>query len=211
MRLEHAGGAVPTTLRDPLTDVALEPFDLDAAVGWPDGTVGPFFIVIDRGLVAEEKILVQSRDGVELTPITRGADNTPASPHSAGAIVEHVFTAVEADEANAHIEASDGVHGVPPGEVVATESYVAGQVTADRPSDYSDLERGVGTPADPSLLTTIHGIPYPDLTDPLQVQRAFELLAAKLDEVTPVITSGSAAPPDPAGQAEGAIYLRLDV
>jgi hypothetical protein len=57
-------------------------------------------MVIDPGLVTEEKVLVGSRTGSSLSSMTRGADGTTASSHSAGATCYPVFTATDADEAN---------------------------------------------------------------------------------------------------------------
>jgi hypothetical protein len=57
-------------------------------------------MVIDPGLVTEEKVLVGSRTGSSLSSITRGVDGTTAASHSAGATCYPVFTATDADEAN---------------------------------------------------------------------------------------------------------------
>jgi hypothetical protein len=57
-------------------------------------------MVIDPGLVTEEKVLVGSRTGSALSSMTRGADGTTAASHAAGATCYPVFTATDADEAN---------------------------------------------------------------------------------------------------------------
>jgi hypothetical protein len=58
-------------------------------------------MVIDPGLSTEEKVLVGSRSGSSLSSITRGVDGTTAASHSAGATCYPVFTATDADQANA--------------------------------------------------------------------------------------------------------------
>jgi hypothetical protein len=58
-------------------------------------------MVIDPGLSTEEKVLVGSRSGSSLSSITRGVDGTTATSHNAGATCYPVFTAVDADQANA--------------------------------------------------------------------------------------------------------------
>jgi hypothetical protein len=58
-------------------------------------------MVIDPGLSTEEKVLVGSRSGSALSSITRGVDGTTATSHNAGATCYPVFTAVDANEANA--------------------------------------------------------------------------------------------------------------
>lgn len=111
-RIEHAGAAPETTLAAPIGsgDLSLVADDLS---GYPTGAVGAFYIVIDPGTSSTEKILLSSRSGNNATVAAggRGADDTVAVPHLAGAVIQHVFTAIEADEANAHIEADSGVHG----------------------------------------------------------------------------------------------------
>lgn len=111
MRREYQGAAQAAVLTAPLGgstgDLTITCDDL---TGWPTGTGGkPFYIVIDRGLANEEKILCTSRSGNVLTVFDngittgRGADGTTVTGHSNNAVVEHVFTATDADEANAHV------------------------------------------------------------------------------------------------------------
>jgi microcystin-dependent protein len=104
-RREYAGAAAATTLAGALSPTGLT-LNLDAATGWPDGSVGPFAIVIDRGTASEEKVLVASRTTTSLTVSVlgnRGYDDTTAIAHDAGATVEVCLTAVDLDEANQHI------------------------------------------------------------------------------------------------------------
>ena len=117
MRREYMGAARKARLTAPLGD---SPTDLgilaDDLTGWPTGT-SPFYVVIDRGLLTEEKILCESRSGNSLTVYTdglvngRGADGTAISQHGPNAYIEHVFTATDADEANEHVNSTANVHG----------------------------------------------------------------------------------------------------
>jgi hypothetical protein len=119
VRRQYAGGAKPTTLASSLggsnSDLVISGTDFS---NYPDGSVGPFYIVIDRGTVSEEKILCGSRTGNTINVYNvgltngRGADGTSVVAHSSGGTVEHVFTAVDADEANLHVNSTSNVHGV---------------------------------------------------------------------------------------------------
>jgi hypothetical protein len=110
-RRQHSGSAIQTTLSLGIGSGDLT-INISASTGWPDGSVGPFFVVIDRGLTSEEKVLVTSRSANVLTVTTRGMDGTTATSHASGAAIFPVWTAIEADEANAHTSAATGVHGI---------------------------------------------------------------------------------------------------
>lgn len=145
-RYQHSGGAQPAELDTPMTITTPSTIDISLTTGWPDGSVGPFFIVIDRGTANEEKILVQARTGTTLTIAQRGADDTPAADHSVGAVVEHVFTAVEADELNDHVVSATNVHGLAGGDPVIGQSHLTA---------HAALEDGVhGAPEGDPLVTT---------------------------------------------------------
>ena len=126
MRREYKGAAQAAALTVALGgstgDLTITCDDL---TNWPTGVGGrPFYIVIDRGLASEEKILCSSRSGNILTVFNdgltngRGADDTVVTAHNNNAVVEHVFTATDADEANAHVNASTDVHGLSGGAAV---------------------------------------------------------------------------------------------
>lgn len=111
MRREYVGGAQSARLSAPLggatTNLTITCNDL---TNWPTGTGGtPFYVVIDRGAPSEEKILCASRSGNTLTVYDvglvngRGADDTSITSHANNAVIEHVYTATDADESNAHI------------------------------------------------------------------------------------------------------------
>ena len=117
MRREYQGAAQAAVLTASLGgstgDLTITCDDL---TGWPTGVGGkPFYIAIDRGLANEEKILCTSRTGNTLAVFNdgittgRGADGTAVTGHSNNAVVEHVFTATDADEANAHVN-DDALH-----------------------------------------------------------------------------------------------------
>lgn len=127
MRRQYEGGAQSSVLTSALgSSTADLTIFCNNLSNWPTGTGGrPFYVVIDRGKANEEKILCSSRAGNTLSVYNvglvngRAADGTPISQHSINAVIEHVFTATDADEANSHVNASATVHGVA-GTIVGT-------------------------------------------------------------------------------------------
>lgn len=100
-RRSYSGAAPACTLTSSITSASTTASLTGTVTSWPVTSSGPFYMVIDPGLSTEEKVLVGSRSTTSLSSITRGVDGTTAAAHSAGAICYPVFTAVDADQANA--------------------------------------------------------------------------------------------------------------
>lgn len=100
-RRSYAGAAPACTLTNSITAGDTTALLTGTVSAWNNTASGPFYMVIDPGLVTEEKVLVSSRTGSSLSSMTRGVDGTTAASHSAGATCYPVFTSVDADEANA--------------------------------------------------------------------------------------------------------------
>lgn len=106
----YSGNAVPTTLTANISNVATT-IPIAASTGWPDGTSGPFHVGIATAAnptVFTEVIRCSGRTGLNLNVQTvpvngRGWDGTTASSHLTGAVIKHVATATDFDEANQHI------------------------------------------------------------------------------------------------------------
>jgi hypothetical protein len=77
-----------------------------------------FTVVIDPDTALEEIVDVTAVSTNTLT-ITRGVDGSSGQAHSAGAVVRHMAIGRDYREANTHVEASTGVHGIT-GSVVGT-------------------------------------------------------------------------------------------
>jgi hypothetical protein len=75
----------------------------------PAGTT--FTIVVDPDTAIEE-IVDATEVSTNTFTITRAIDASSAQAHSAGAVVRHMAIGRDYREANAHIEASTGVHGI---------------------------------------------------------------------------------------------------
>lgn len=99
-RRAYSGNAVQTKLSSAITNTATS-ISVDSVSGYP--TSAPFYIVVNRGTVSEEKMLVGSVSGSTFQDVQRGADGSTASSHAQGSTVEHIFTAVDANDANAHV------------------------------------------------------------------------------------------------------------
>jgi len=75
----------------------------------PAGTT--FTVVVDPDTALEE-ILDATQVSTNTFTVTRAIDGSSAQAHSAGAVVRHMAIGRDYREANAHIEASTGVHGI---------------------------------------------------------------------------------------------------
>lgn len=101
----YDGGAETTTLTTPFT---IGGTTLGVANGstFPDGSAGPFVVVVDRGLATEEKFLIDTTTGVNGTTFNIqqvAYDGTSASAHSVGAVVEHCLDAYSIEQANRYV------------------------------------------------------------------------------------------------------------
>jgi hypothetical protein len=121
-RRSYAGGAKAAALTAPISAISAT-LICDALLGWPTGSLGNFAACINRGEANEEKILCSASSGGNLTVVQRGYDSTSPSAHGSGETVEHVFTSIDADEANQHNSAVYG-HGIP-----STDRLVGEQAT----------------------------------------------------------------------------------
>jgi hypothetical protein len=114
VRREYQGAAAPAQLTAALAaSTSALSISCTSLTNWPTGSIGPFFVVIDRGEANEEKILCVSRTGNTLAVYNSGgtngraADDTSITAHTINAVIEHVATATDADEANLHVNTSD--------------------------------------------------------------------------------------------------------
>jgi hypothetical protein len=167
MRRSYEGAAQAAVLTSALggstADLTIYCDDL---TNWPTGTGSrPFFVCIDRGKATEEKILCSSRSSNTLTVYNSGgvngraSDDTSITSHAVNASIEHVFTATDADEANAHVNASSGVHGLSGSVVGTTDTQVLTNKTLTSPSINGATVSGTitGLPPYDSTIRTVTG------------------------------------------------------
>jgi hypothetical protein len=100
--------AQPTTLAANITSASTA-IQVVAAIGFPVSL--PFTIALDYGNSLEELCDVTAVAGTTFT-VTRATDGTSAAAHNIGAVVRHVSSARDFNEDNAHVNSSQGVHGI---------------------------------------------------------------------------------------------------
>jgi hypothetical protein len=93
-----------------------------------------FTVVIDPDTALEEIVDVSAVSTNTLT-IVRGRDGSSGVAHSAGAAVRHMAIGRDYREANTHIEASSGVHGVTGSVVGTTDTQTLTGKTIDTASN----------------------------------------------------------------------------
>ena len=71
-------------------------------------TTYPYTLVIDPDTSSEEIVTVTATGGGNVLTITRGQDGTSAQSHDAAAVVKHMITARDLQDAQNHIDATSG-------------------------------------------------------------------------------------------------------
>jgi hypothetical protein len=122
-------------------------------------TAGTFTVVIDPDTALEEIVDVTARSGNTLT-ITRGVENSGTGvAHSAGAVVRHMVTGRDLQEANNHIDGTLAQHGATTSAelrgVISDETGTGSLVFATSPTLVTPA---LGTPAS-GVLTNATGLP----------------------------------------------------
>lgn len=110
----YSSTAVQTQLANGITSGATS-LTVGTATGYPVSY--PFTLIVDLGTDSEEIMDVTAATGTTLT-VTRGVDGTTPVAHSVGAAVVHGVSARDHREAQAHIAATGGVHGLAPASSV---------------------------------------------------------------------------------------------
>lgn len=158
-RRDYGGGAARAQLVADINATSTT-ITISTAAGWPSAANGEFFVAIDKGNAGEEKVLVLSRSGTTLTLASsakRGQDGTSAASHTAGVYVEHVGTATDFDEANAHVNNAAGA--TPHTTALIADAAITNAKLANMVTDRLKGRDTVGT-GPPEDLTVGGGIEF---------------------------------------------------
>jgi microcystin-dependent protein len=116
----YSSVAVDTTLKFAITDPDATSFEVNTTAGFP--TSYPYTLALGYDLSNEELVtIIGASDTILTVGVTvaggpsaagRGVDGTNNQTHAAGEAVKHVISARDMTEAQAHIAAESGAHGI---------------------------------------------------------------------------------------------------
>lgn len=99
---DYKGSSIETTLSNAYS-IANTSLTVSSGSTFPDGSSGPFVVVISRGLADEEKMLIGSRTSNTLTILEKGYDGTTSQNHVNGSSVNHCLDAYTLVQANRYV------------------------------------------------------------------------------------------------------------
>lgn len=99
---DYKGSSIETTLSNAYS-IANTSLTVSSGSTFPDGSSGPFVVVISRGLADEEKMLIGSRISNTLTILEKGYDGTTSQNHVNGSSVNHCLDAYTLVQANRYV------------------------------------------------------------------------------------------------------------
>jgi hypothetical protein len=99
---DYKGSSIATTLSGSYAIID-NTFTVGSGSSFPDGSSGPFVVVVSRGLADEEKMLIGSRTGNIFTILEKGYDGTTSLAHTAGSSVNHCLDAYTLVQANRYV------------------------------------------------------------------------------------------------------------
>jgi len=104
-QFDFTGAAVVTSLAEGINAVQLT-LKLANGAGWPDGPGSKVFTATLGDIAvgqAQEKVLCESRSGVDVVILQRGYDDTPAQEWGQNTLIRHTISGVFATESTDHV------------------------------------------------------------------------------------------------------------
>lgn len=114
----------------------------------------PFTAALARGTATEEIVLVTAVS-VSTVTVTRGYDGTSAQAQGAGATFQEVVVAQDFREANVHVNATSGVHGITGSVVGTSDTQTLTNKTLTLPALSSPTITGTATMASATVSGTL--------------------------------------------------------
>jgi hypothetical protein len=137
----YSSVAIDTTLKFAITDPDATSFEVNSTAGFP--TSYPYTLALGYDLSNEELVtIIGASDTILTVGVTvaggpssagRGVDGTNNQTHAAGEAVKHVISARDMTEAQAHIAAESGAHGITGSFVGTTDTQALTNKTLTSP------------------------------------------------------------------------------
>ncbi|MFC5799113.1 hypothetical protein [Streptomyces formicae] len=137
----YSNTAQQTTLSGSISAGATS-INVGATTGFPGSF--PYVLALDYGAATEELVKVTAAAATTLT-VERGYGGTSAQSHSLGAVIRHVYNAIDATDFRTHEAATSDVHGVTGALVGATMVQTLSNKTLTSPTINSGALSGTFT------------------------------------------------------------------
>ena len=121
----------PTTTVSGAINSSVTSFSVASLAGFP--ATFPYSVTLGLGTASAEQILVTGAVGTTVT-VTRNSNGQGAFSHPTGETFDHTAVALDYQEANAHVNASTGVHGATGAVVGTTDSQTLTNKTLTAPT-----------------------------------------------------------------------------
>ena len=150
MTTRHYIDNAPTTTVPGAINASVTSFAVASLAGFP--ATFPYSATLGLGTASAEQVLVTAAVGTTVT-VTRNSNGQGAFSHPAGETFDHTAVAQDYSEANAHVNAASGVHGVTGAGVGTSDTQTLSNKTLTSPTIATIVNGGsVTVPTGPDTL-----------------------------------------------------------